>query len=142
MYVGQQNGSISVWAVTSAVTSSLNVPIEFCDDDKPGEGPIIRSSTTNSSNENITEENKKVEDKTTLFPNPANDFFTVLLNSQYYPQNTEKKIQLISVNGKLLLQKETLGNKLQVDISSYAVGIYYLRVQYKDEISFQKIIIL
>ncbi|NJB83847.1 hypothetical protein GGR97_002647 [Wenyingzhuangia aestuarii] len=49
----------------------------------------------------------------------------------YKPQTEVLKVELFSVTGRVLERKEIKGNYNQVDISSYANGLYYLRYRYQ-----------
>lgn len=63
-----------------------------------------------------------------IYPNPAND--KVWLN--LIQKDTYKGIQVLSVDGKLVEQATTVNvqqNKLELDVSGLAEGIYFVKVQ-------------
>lgn len=57
-------------------------------------------------------------------PNPSKDIFTVKLN-----QELEGSIQIVDQKGVVILNRALKkGNTFQIDLSSYAVGMYYLKI--------------
>lgn len=64
-----------------------------------------------------------------VFPNPANDFVKIKMNEN---QLEEGFVQLISIEGKVLLQKtfSKMDNTLNIDLSDVNKGIYILNFIY------------
>lgn len=70
-----------------------------------------------------------IEDKNPLssfnvFPNPSQDKFTVEVTS---PQNKELQLQLLNTQGQVLYQTN-FSQTLEMDLSSYPIGVYLLKV--------------
>lgn len=57
-----------------------------------------------------------------VYPNPTRDRLTI-----EYAQNAEL-IQLMNINGQVLLDQRISQSKEQIDLSSFAEGIYFLRI--------------
>jgi hypothetical protein len=75
------------------------------------------------------------EDRFKVFPNPTTDFITIeLLN------NNKVSVQLSDVFGKVIM-KSSLQNTTQLNISSYAAGIYYLTLKSEEQSVTKKIIV-
>lgn len=68
-------------------------------------------------------------EKFEVFPNPANSTITVS------GINNNQIVKLLSLDGKLLMQKRASGQTMTMDISSYSSGVYLL--QYFDGTSLQ-----
>jgi hypothetical protein len=71
-----------------------------------------------------------------LFPNPAvGNRITVRSES-----SGAKQVKVMSVTGKEMDSKETSSTEVQFDISSYANGIYIVKVQTENTVSFVRFI--
>jgi len=135
-YVGQQGGNISLFASNECGSTSIALPIEFCPGG-PGGGPIIKSY----SNDDVhLDENPA--DRIVTYPNPANGNFTLELNPPFYPVEELRSIQLLNMGGRSIYNKTFSGNKLRIDVNDFSPGIYFLKVQYRGDFIFRKIIIL
>lgn len=70
---------------------------------------------------------KEANNSIILYPNPANDFVYLTLNS-----NNETdliKINIADVNGKILYSKSELANqKFKINISTYSTGYYFVTI--------------
>ena len=135
IYVGQQSGSISVWASNECGTSSINVPVNFCEG-SPGPGPIIRSASSDEDAADL------LPGKVVAYPNPANEILIIELSREFYPAAEPKDIELFDIAGSRLYRKAISGNSLQIDSSNFPPGVFYLKVHYRDDFTFRKIIIL
>lgn len=69
-----------------------------------------------------------------IYPNPAGDYFTIKA-----PLGTYKSIALVNQLGQLLLQQNSQGNEMQVNISALAPGIYYVVIRGDQGIQVEKI---
>lgn len=70
-----------------------------------------------------------------IFPNPATDYITIELLS-----NNQVSVQLSDIFGKVIMQ-ESFHNTTQLNMSSYASGIYYLTLRSEGYSLVKKIII-
>lgn len=61
-----------------------------------------------------------------VYPNPAQDKINVDLQKDEL--ETESKIELYDVNGKVVYTENSLSLQIQVDISGYPSGIYLLKI--------------
>lgn len=70
-----------------------------------------------------------------LYPNPSKGIFTLTVP-------TSSKIEVVNVQGKIVLEKE-MNDALttSIDLSSKAVGIYYMKVINNDRTVFRKIVL-
>jgi hypothetical protein len=69
-----------------------------------------------------------------VFPNPASSRITI--------ENTRNaKIELYDFTGKILFNGQSTSSSLNIDISGFAPGIYFLRIINKERTSSRKIII-
>ncbi len=59
-----------------------------------------------------------------IFPNPANSYININLNSQFL--NTE--ISILDMNGSLVLEKNISSNNIQLNISKLKQGTYFVYV--------------
>ena len=62
-----------------------------------------------------------------IYPNPTNDIVNIILE-----KGSLKKIELYSLTGTLLFNKELKSEKYALDLSDYNSGIYYLKVINQD----------
>ena len=69
-----------------------------------------------------------------LFPNPSENLITI--DSKNISSETHK-IELVNVLGKSIYSS-TFQNKIDIDISSYAEGIYFVKITHKGKIFFTK----
>jgi Secretion system C-terminal sorting domain len=63
-----------------------------------------------------------------LFPNPTLNTITVTINET---DASDFKSQLFDINGKLLLQKESMESKSDMDMTTMAAGTYFLKIENK-----------
>ena len=113
VYVGEQGGSVSVWASNECGSSSINIPINFCDrDDGPFHGgPNIRSGS------NIEDLNFRI------FPNPTSKFITI------ETKEVGAQLFLYNTQGKLLKEIPNLSNIDRIDLEGLPIGVYYVVFQ-------------
>jgi hypothetical protein len=70
-----------------------------------------------------------------LFPNPINNLFTIETSSiDHY------SIEITSLNGQLLLNKQVEGTTHQLDLSSFDSGVYFITIRSNDFVTKRKII--
>ncbi len=81
--------------------------------------PWINSQLT-SSKERILNSNLKI------YPNPASDFLRLDLPEDF--QDKDVVIRVFNLNGQKLLEKESTNNPVDLDISSFLQGLYFVEV--------------
>jgi len=78
----------------------------------------------------FTEENVKV------FPNPASDKITIAIKDNSYQ---ELAIRCYDVVGKVVLEKNTFNKLIDIDVSQFSKGIYFIQLQSKDTKQFKTV---
>lgn len=68
-----------------------------------------------------------IDSRITVFPNPASDYLNVSLDNVY-----PEKITLFSNLGETLLVQNQLSGNIQINVSEYHSGIYFLKIETKD----------
>jgi hypothetical protein len=70
-----------------------------------------------------------------IYPNPTNNLVTIEtgISDPYY-------IDIISLNGQLILSEYIEGTSYQIDLSTIGKGIYFIRIRSKDFVNTKKII--
>ena len=79
----------------------------------------------------------KKQETATLYPNPCTSYINISFSSK---SNENKHIQLFDALGKMIYEKESNQNPLQIDMSVYNQGIYYVKLPDNDAINVYKII--
>jgi hypothetical protein len=62
-----------------------------------------------------------------LFPNPAKEVITIASDIAI------KQIKLVNLTGQLLLDLQVNGTEIQIDISAYINGLYFIQIETSDE---------
>ena len=70
-----------------------------------------------------------------FFPNPANDVLFIKNKKE------EAWVQLIDVNGKILLETNLTEGDNQVNIASVPTGMYFLKLRMEDSFFTKKVLI-
>lgn len=87
--------------------------------------------------DNTSSSNNLVSSKSlSVYPNPANDF--LIIKSTKEIQNA--KIELFNINGQLVYSDQ-LSEEKRIETSVFNSGMYFLKIQDKDQINIQKVII-
>jgi hypothetical protein len=70
-----------------------------------------------------------------IYPNPANDILTIETSKpgQHF-------IEITSINGQLLYRSKMEKSTIQIDLSSFQKGIYFITVRSRDQVWTEKII--
>jgi hypothetical protein len=93
---------------------------------------VYRNNNTLSSGED-----PGAEDDIKIFPNPANDYLTVVLND-----NSGTSISIIDAVGKVLeVLPQSLSNTVNLNLGNYPNGVYFLRVERQGRVDIKKFII-
>lgn len=73
-----------------------------------------------------------------VYPNPTDNFLNIVINKPDFDLLT---IEIFSLNGQLLLQKQVSTNQLfEIDISNFSTGFYVLAINGNNLNHFEKII--
>jgi hypothetical protein len=74
----------------------------------------------------------------TIFPNPATDFVNVKFNSLNV---SSKKLHITDLSGRMVKEISFRDNQMQLNVSEFANGIYFLNVQiFNSDNSLQNIV--
>ncbi len=75
-------------------------------------------------------------DKLKIFPNPANDFISVLI-----PEHSESKINITDLSGKLIYSTTSYEPSLIINLTRIKSGVYILNVNTNNTVYYDKLII-
>jgi hypothetical protein len=78
----------------------------------------------------FTEENVKV------FPNPASDKITIAIKDNSYQ---ELAIRCYDVIGKVVFERNTFNKLIDIDVSQFSKGVYFIQLQSKDSKQFKAV---
>ncbi len=84
-------------------------------------------------NEGVTE---AIEAGFNLYPNPASENITI------ESDKVINQYQIISMTGKMVMEKIIENNKAVIDVSNLITGVYFIRIQSQDQVITQKIQII
>lgn len=102
-----------------------------------GDG-AYRIADESSSEEKLNPEALEVSE-TLIYPNPANSQLTVLVKD--VKSNQPSTIQLININGQVVLNKSVTTSKTTLDISRFDNGFYMMKITNGEETTMKKLII-
>ncbi|MFK7949166.1 MAG: T9SS type A sorting domain-containing protein [Saprospiraceae bacterium] len=77
-----------------------------------------------------TEQQKELQSKTKVFPNPMMDNFTIELPESYFSES----VQIFDITGREVYQSVEKSNQINVSSMNWAKGIYFYKVQLEDGI--------
>jgi len=70
-----------------------------------------------------------------IYPNPVSDFLNIETgNAEIF------SLEIYSFNGQLIFRKNKEGSSMQIDLSSFQKGIYFITVRSRDYVGTEKII--
>ncbi len=72
-----------------------------------------------------------------IYPNPANDNITIENTSL---NNKDEMISIYNIQGQLLIQQPMLRTKINIDISGFAGGMYYVKVKTEEGMVVKKLV--
>jgi hypothetical protein len=75
------------------------------------------------------------ENELLIFPNPANDILSLRSAHEIL------KVCLMNHSGKTQFVRKNNGTHINLDVSTLATGIYYLKVEFRDTCAFRKVVI-
>lgn len=81
------------------------------------------------------DDGKELDNQTQVYPNPSNSFINVSL-----PQVAEE-IRLTNQKGQILNKTKSENVDIQLDVSGFSKGIYFVDIQYKNHRSVKKILV-
>ena len=84
---------------------------------------------------------EKMETTIAVYPNPASTFINIKLAYSPVKQNESKNLILYNLLGKIVSQTELAEDKLTLDVSHLATGVYYVKVIVDGQSITKKIII-
>jgi hypothetical protein len=73
--------------------------------------------------------------KVSVYPNPAYEFITI---RSAHPEHMS--VEITSPKGQLISSKEMDGTTLQLDLSSFQPGVYFITIRSKDFLTTRKIV--
>jgi hypothetical protein len=65
------------------------------------------------------------ENRLTVFPNPANDYLVLTTDEAC----VGSRIEIVDMYGKVLLMEPLKSTSMQLDISNFADGLYFLQLK-------------
>lgn len=71
-----------------------------------------------------------------IYPNPASDLLFVEFNNE---NNSRASVNIIDISGRVLFTAESIHDKLEIDMNSFASGIYFVSVKIGNTISVHKL---
>ncbi len=71
----------------------------------------------------------------TVYPNPANDFIIIRLTHQ-----DNVTVEISSARGQLIARKIMIGTTMQLDLSSFRKGVYFITIRSNDFLATRKMI--
>jgi hypothetical protein len=77
---------------------------------------------------------ERLESSLKLYPNPTNGLITIELEGL-------QKVMIYNALGQVLLDKETNGDALQLDLSEFEDGLYWVKIISQNRISVKPLII-
>jgi hypothetical protein len=85
------------------------------------------------------ENNSNVGEKVTISPNPSNGVINIKFN---FNENLNTEIIVLNLHGQLILQNSTINNmRINIDLSHFEKGLYFVQIKNIKEIINKKIII-
>ena len=112
--------------------------VGFYGDENSGWEGLIKKITTG---ENLSAVKEITADKTfTVYPNPSNGIFTIKSQQTFtVTERSRSNVSITNITGKEIMSMEHV--PLQIDISNFPKGIYFLTISNKNHYETQKIII-
>ncbi|MFT4762710.1 MAG: lysyl endopeptidase [Saprospiraceae bacterium] len=127
-------GLITLTASNQCGSTTMSYSIIWCDEG--GGGP---KSGFNGSDVNTFMKNEK-NINLSVYPNPTENTLNIKINQNFSSEET-KNLQLIDLNGKVVIRQFFRGNTHQLDASKLHSGVFYLQITDTDSFVYQKVII-
>lgn len=98
----------------------------------------LKNQTSSNEPEPIVKKNEKSEFEyvDALYPNPTSGRFFVTFSKNL----TNASVRITDNNGKTLTQFKANGNKVDFDLSTFAAGVYYVRIEEDGKVITKKVI--
>lgn len=93
------------------------------------------SASSSITVEDCTGIEERVANLISIYPNPAQDFLTVDLKG-----NIVEQMELTDALGKVLVSKQQITGFVQLDVTNYASGIYFITVRNGNQVQTQKFV--
>jgi len=77
-------------------------------------------------------ESMSCQDNINIFPNPVSNFVNIEINNKSTQKNY--KIEITDIKGQTIFSKSNVRNSIQIDLSDYMAGIYFISVKHQDKI--------
>jgi streptogramin lyase len=124
MFLGLSVFDGSNWTnYTDSHTSSSNLQVLSIDFDSHGNTWLgTTCGILEFQGNSVSINNSRIYNEISIFPNPAKSIIRINLNGEI--RNAE--ISIFDINGILLLEKNISSNNLQIDISNFKQGIYFI----------------
>ncbi|MDX1912465.1 MAG: hypothetical protein SFV22_13305 [Saprospiraceae bacterium] len=126
-YVGINGGSVSVFASNVCGVSSINAPINFCDEPGGGPGtpgapiiPLVGNGGTYG----------------TIYPNPASGYLDLTLLDTYFDPTKEKTLYIQTQNGNNAGMEVFTGNQKQILLGALQPGQYTLFILAEERVAY------
>lgn len=129
--ITDDNFTMSQWNDTTrqlssviTITNNMRFIIETRDSDLSPhlvEGGLDRWKITEGNTFSVSE--NEIENELTLYPNPANGFVNVKVNSKI-----SFSVELIDITGKIIFQSPSAKSEIRINTSGIVGGIYFVRI--------------
>jgi hypothetical protein len=125
-FVGQNGGSVSVFASNQCGVSSINIPVNFCDEaggpGTPGAPivPLVGNGGTYG----------------TIYPNPASGYLDLALLDTYFDPTKEKTVYIQTQQGNSAGTEVFTGNQQQILLGALQPGQYTLFIVAEERIAY------
>lgn len=95
----------------------------------------VEATNRSSGNKPALIENTFYEQEVSIYPNPATDYITLLLNNSLV-----SRVEICSINGGIILKKQFVNNT-KLDVSKLTAGIYTVKIVNEASTVYRKIAI-
>lgn len=126
-HVGINGGSVSIFASNVCGVSSINAPINFCDEPGGGPGtpgapiiPLVGNGGTYG----------------TIYPNPASGYLDLTLLDTYFDPTKEKTVYIQTQNGNYAGMEVFTGNQKQILLGALQPGQYTLFILAEERVAY------
>jgi len=106
----------------------LNLPIVLVDSLNRSLGDTAKSLTI--------EENQNLNTELALFPNPAHDLLSISYNGKL-----ASELRIIDMAGKIVLMHKMNSESLQIDLSRFAPGFYFVEILNQNAVLRKRLVI-
>ncbi|NOZ33912.1 MAG: T9SS type A sorting domain-containing protein [Chlorobi bacterium] len=126
-YTSSEENPVYLYETTSTYTVTLTASNKVCNNNKTSKDITVTNVGINQIKSGIS-----------IAPNPNNGFFTVKINNLTAANSF---IEIYSMSGKLIYQKNINSDVFNIDLSNQAKGIYFVRIIFGNQIINSKLMI-